>query len=254
MDAAWNLADAAIVTLSLETIQKGIEHSNSIDPSLMNPAIRYLSEPSMYGELQFDENGVKVFSSDDIIFSQYIGSTISSQTIRRILPITVGLTPIYPMPTFNERIYIQGSGLYSNSIERIVAFINGFALLIILFTLLITILGRNHPIIAISSPLFLSLFCLGAILLLISTYFATITQTPILCATSVWLLTIGFNLMFSSLFVKTLRIYYIFSRSKLRRIKISNLKLSLLLLGFVSIDIILNIIWSSTGKNIEYRI
>jgi len=67
------------------------------------------------------------------------------------------------------------------------------------------------------------------------------------CIFRVWLLGIGFFLVFGALFAKSFKVWRLWSSNLTKQVSISNLQLFGLVAGFVSIEIILLIIYTSVG-------
>jgi len=238
-------AGAAMTVL----LQKLVESSGSVEPQDLIQAAKFISVPSHWGLLQFDSFGRRFLQDKDVILVQYTDPTNTGPT-NAVLPQGVGQAAIFPAPTFDERVYVAGSGANSDNkttIEYVVIAVNSFCITIALLFMGVTIYYSNHPVIKTSTPSFLVLFCTGVVLFLLSNFFANENQTSSLCVAQIWLLTVGFNLMFSALFVKTMRIYLIFNTSKLQVVKLSNNRLLIVLGLILSLDIILNVIWESSG-------
>lgn len=84
--------------------------------------------------------------------------------------------------------------------------------------------------------------------MLSSNYFSITKVNDNYCMAHIWLLTCGFTIMSSSLFIKTFRIWYIFQRKQLTLVKMTGKTLCFWLFICLLFDIILNIIWSTTGN------
>jgi hypothetical protein len=67
------------------------------------------------------------------------------------------------------------------------------------------------------------------------------------CSSFLWLVNLGFMLLFCSLFAKTWRVYRIFSGAHLKVVKISNIKLLILTAAVVAFDIILIGVWQGVS-------
>ena len=117
----------------------------------------------------------------------------------------------------------------------------------ILTALTLVTLYRNHPVLRSASPRFILTSLGGVALMLIAVVFWVSEATVANCNGFNWCINLGFILTFAPLFAKTWRIYRIFGRKKLSVIKISNRKLSLIVLGIVSTEILLLSIWQSVG-------
>ena len=99
---------------------------------------------------------------------------------------------------------------------------------------------RGHSIFKAASVPFQYTELFGVILLYVSTIVWVQTPTPVMCTTFNWLINLAFKLTFSPLFVKIYRLHRIFNNGKkLQRVKLSNAKLSVLVLVDIAADIII---------------
>ena len=131
------------------------------------------------------------------------------------------------------------------------------SVLVLLVTLLyhiIHIAGRKRHSIKAGSPKlnhFIFLGCylvVGSIILSTTTVGFSISSTAIfkaLCYIEVWLQNIGVTLVFSTLFVKYYRLYFVFIRTYNHRINLSNGILSIIVIILVFVDIVLLTIGTS---------
>ncbi|KAL5007052.1 hypothetical protein ScPMuIL_015858 [Solemya velum] len=104
---------------------------------------------------------------------------------------------------------------------------------------------RKHKIIKMSSPNINNVMLLGCILTCSSVYMrATIsTTTDVLCKMQTFLFTVGFSIMFGSLFSKMWRVNKIFSNKKLRRMKIKDSQLLVFVLLLLGINVTILVVW-----------
>ena len=117
----------------------------------------------------------------------------------------------------------------------------------ILMALTLVTLYRNHPAIRSTSPWFVLTSLSGIALMLVAVFFWVSETTVANCNAFNWCVNLGFILTFAPLFAKTWRIYRIFGRKKLSVIKITNRKLSLMVLGIISTEIVILSIWQGVG-------
>jgi hypothetical protein len=123
-------------------------------------------------------------------------------------PYNIGRPPIFPMPTWKEREFAPVQ--YGTAGEQAVVALT--ALCIALCAVLLALVLANHraPVIRAATPSFCAVIILGAILMLASNFFATLSVVDdAQCAASTWLLTVGFTLTFAALFIKTFRIWFV---------------------------------------------
>jgi hypothetical protein len=242
------LAGAAENVAKLVLLQKLIEKTGSISPLRLIHAAKYLSVPSHWGLLRFDSSGRKVSMGDDNLLYQLMNNGAEELRLQPILPQSIGSESVFPMPTYSERKYNPQQYFYSTRAEWAVAWITAVSMLIIVVLAGITIHHREHAVFKAASPLYLILFLLGGLCLLSSNYFALPLQSAAFCTAQIWCLTLGFTLMFSALFMKTLRIYILCSASKLDLVRISDLKLLVPLIAILGLDFVLNIVWQSSNS------
>ena len=221
-------------------VQKLIEASASSHvPAILNAASK-VDVPSVFHRLGFDAYGrTKAF---DVLVSEYYQVSANDDT-KIISPFNIGVPSVYPMPTWSERTFTPQ--FYAESSERLMAAVTSVVIIAILCVFGSVMYHIKNPIIRATTPSFAALITGGAILMLVSNYFATLHTNSAHCSAQVWLLTTGFTMMLSSLFVKTFRIWRIFKKQKLTVIRIRDWDLFKVVLGFLLVDLILNITWQA---------
>ncbi|XP_078375007.1 gamma-aminobutyric acid type B receptor subunit 1-like [Oculina patagonica] len=145
--------------------------------------------------------------------------------------------------------------LYEESIETTVVFyvLAGAGMLFCLFCLLLNFVYRKHRFIRMSSPKFNNITVVGCLLsyveVFLSTYCssASATHDLSLCYINACLLSTGFTLAFGGIFVKTWRVYKIFTNNQMKREigKLSNISLFLRLCAGWFIDVIILSTWAA---------
>ena len=254
---------------SLIICQKLVETALSASvPALVTASLK-VSVPSLYHQLQFDEYGrtvrvnevllqyIPVAGTDIISTDPSSSSSSSSSTTHSnsssstssgvvfathlISPYNIGVPPVYPAPTWSERVWSPER--YALQLEQIMAGVNSGCIIVVVAFIVMLILQSNHMVIRAATPSFCILTCLGALLMLCSNFFHTTVETSTDCAAQVWLLTMGFTLLFSSLFIKTYRVFKIFSGRLLTPTALSNVDLLLFVGGSLMVDVILNAAW-----------
>jgi len=242
---------AAIFATGMLIIFKVIELTGSTQISNFILQSYSIRTPSHYGLLGFDEVGRFLGETKDIIFGQYV-NVGDMQTFYPLTPLSIAQKPIYPMPTWIERTF-DPNIRYSRA-EKIFFGLTSIAIFYILFFMCIILKYRFHPAIKASSPIFLFIFLVGSILLLCSNFVNTLTQNKTTCSSQVWLLTLGFTLMYGSVFTRILRILYIFNSKQLSGRFIFTDKLLVVPLAWLLIvDLIINLSWLGIkGMNVTY--
>lgn len=120
-------------------------------------------------------------------------------------------------------------------------------LLGIVALLTIVAVYRNHPVMRSASWWFILTSLSGVGLMLIGLVFWVSKATTANCNGFSWCTNLGFMLTFGPLFAKTWRIYRIFGGKKLNVIKISNRKLSTMVVFLISVEILILAIWQAVG-------
>jgi len=153
-------------------------------------------------------------------------------------PYNIGHSPVFPYPRWDERVFQPV--FYSTPAERVILALTALYILLLLMLLVLVLLNVRAPVIRAATPSFCVVSICGAACMLASNFFATYVVTAARCAAQVWLLTLGFTLLFTALFVKTFRIWRIFGQQKLTVIKMRNADLLMAVGAFVMVDVILN--------------
>ena len=125
--------------------------------------------------------------------------------------------------------------------------ISVIGLLGVLLAVIVVTVYRNHPVMRSSSWWFVLTSLGGVGLMLVSLFFWVLPVTAANCNAFSWCANLGFILTFAPLFAKTWRIYRIFGRRKLNVVKISNRKLSTMVLFFISAEIVILSSWQAVG-------
>jgi len=106
--------------------------------------------------------------------------------------------------------------------------------------------NRKSKVIVKSSPIFCYDMLLGFLLGFAALLTMVGRPSAAKCASTIWLFSLGFALVFGNLLVKTNRIYKIFLNKKLSRTVMRDKDLMLHLGGFVALECIVLILWSAT--------
>ena len=102
----------------------------------------------------------------------------------------------------------------------------------------------RHAVIRSATLSFCLLTILGAVLMLLSNYFHTSVESDSHCAAQVWLLSFGFSLLFSPLFIRTFRTWRIITTHRLTMLKLRDSDMILSVGGFILVDCIINGVWT----------
>jgi len=212
-DPSYYASTAAISAVLLQNAYQLIPvHLNA--SSAMVEAIAAMSrvyEQTFFAWLQVNPLGVVPIETLPVSQSQARDTVGTFEIVSPISSATAAF--VYPMPTWDERIYAP---IYAaTTIERVVLVIAGLGLLYLLVLLAIVVIYRNTPIWKAASPLFLVLMLIGALAMLSSVFFWTLYETDTSCSLHVWLFSLGYTTLFAALFAKTWRVFQIFNSNTL---------------------------------------
>ena len=225
---------------ALNMVQKFIELAGAYDVESLRAAGKSISVPTVTGTLQMDPYGRPVV--DDPVAYQVLlnGSNII------IAPYSISVDPILPMPQFWERSFQPH--FLSQGVEKAAVAFTALSMAATLSLIVMFIVYRAHPVMKASTPLFCVLMALGGLLMQSSVFATGLYVTTACCQAQVWLLTVGFSMLFGALFMKTYRVWRIFNAGKkLMKVAITNRQLLGALAALLSFDVILNIVWSAMG-------
>jgi basic membrane protein A and related proteins len=123
----------------------------------------------------------------------------------------------------------------------------GIALLVCVLFLVLTAVYREKRVIRFSSPVFLALSLIGAMMMLTSVYpLSTAPPTQDTCIWAPWLLALGFSVFIGGLLAKNWRIYRVFSGAgSLRVTKISNTQLIPFVVACCASNVLLLILFTT---------
>ena len=225
---------------ALNMVQKLIELAGAYDVESLRAASKSISVSTVTGTLQMDPYGRPVV--DDPVAYQVLqnGSNII------IAPYSISVNPILPMPQYWERVFQPH--FLSQPLEKGAVAFTALSMCVTLLLMVMFIVYRAHPVMKASTPLFCVLMALGGLLMQSSVFATGLYVTTVCCQAQVWLLTVGFSMLFGALFMKTYRVWRIFNAGKkLMKVAITNRQLLIALAWLLSFDVILNIVWSATG-------
>jgi hypothetical protein len=117
----------------------------------------------------------------------------------------------------------------------------------VLVSLGLVLIFRHKVIIRSSSVPFLCAILVGMALLRAAMIPWSVEPTAASCSSFLWLINLGFMLLFCPLFAKTWRVYRIFSGAHLKVVKISNVKLLAGTAAIIALDVILIGVWQGVS-------
>lgn len=152
---------------------------------------------------------------------------------------------IYPAPAWVDR--FPPSNDFSDA-EIAMYVLAAFGITVTIICLLGIILFHTKRVIAASSPIFLCLVCFGAGVAMGCIFFWRYTYiTDVDCYCRIWFLAMGFNIAYSALFVRTLKIDRLWSAQNIQTKPLHTWEMALIFLGLVTFQIILLVIWSGVS-------
>ncbi len=219
-------------------IQGSAELSNSLEPENMHNMINRISQPTFYGQLQFNSFGQ--------IVETEVGATLQFNGTNDdviVLPIAASANElIYPMPAWNERQELIA--WYSTTEELGIVIVAGIGILACFVMMILFASWRDRPQIIASSLLFVELIILGAAMIYASLFFWVLETTTAMCNLRYWLSGVGFVLMFSALLTKAWRVWRIFHEHSLKMIKLTNMYLLRIMAVALTIEMVVLAVWS----------
>jgi len=241
----------AVFMGNLVITQKLLEAARSTNYNDIIMASHSISEPSMFGLIQFDSYGRLVTITNNLVVGM-ISSTSTSYSFNPIFPVAV-VDVVFPMPKWSERTY---SAHQRNSVaEKNMLAVNIVICVIIFCFMLFTFVAKYNRVIMAASPPFLGLFLIGNLFLVFSLMIFNLDPTSGECAGTIWLFSLGFDLMYLSLILKNFRINKIFNITKLfNKQKMNNFYLFKYLMLFFSMRMLFLFVWNINGGMISVLI
>jgi len=152
--------------------------------------------------------------------------------------------------TCDDSVLLVISPKYWSPNSAIAAFgqaMGGLGLALVSVSMAVVVLYRHKVVIRSASVPFLLVILVGMGLLLAAMIPWAEEATHSSCSAFLWLVNLGFMLLFCPLFAKTWRVYRIFSGSHLKVVKISNHKLLAAVAAVVLLDIVLVAVWQGVA-------
>jgi hypothetical protein len=151
---------------------------------------------------------------------------------------------IYPLAFWEERDQrLQG---YQDAAEKVIVAITAVLIAAALGLAVFVIYhSRTHRVIIASSPPFLLLMIVGALIMYTGVILWALYNTTPVCNAVAWCLGVGFIVMYGSLFGRTFRILQIITKSKYRPVKFTNTRLFLFVGILVGVELVILVLWTS---------
>eukprot|EP01122_Echinamoeba_exundans_P006361 TRINITY_DN1767_c0_g1_i4.p1 TRINITY_DN1767_c0_g1~~TRINITY_DN1767_c0_g1_i4.p1 ORF type:complete len:809 (+),score=184.95 TRINITY_DN1767_c0_g1_i4:215-2641(+) len=222
-----------------EVLHRAIERARSWDPVRVQQALSQIQFTSFWGKITF--NGFGYNELYPFTQVQY-----NDQALSEIIYPLIASTQdtVYPIPLWEER--SQRLYAYWQMSEKAIVGLAGiFMILTFAMMLFVVILSNRHRVIKAASPPFLLLFLFGSLLLYTGVIMWSLYVPTAVCNAVAWCLSVGFVVMFGSLFGRTFRILQIIKKSKYAPVKFTNKRLLVFVSLLVAVDVIVLIIWTS---------
>ena len=215
--AVFSAVSASALNVAIKLLEKALTD----DPSALQAASTQISVPSFWTRVQFDVYG-RIVPSDATIYQIKSTSPVTGiDDIQYVSPLTIGIDPIFPIPSWDERVFDDGwlSGKNGNR-DKVIVAVSSVLIVYCAMWLLFVLSHASDPVVRTSTPAFCALVIVGNITMIASNYFATSYVTDAHCKAAPWLLSLGFTLCYSG---KTARLNkFNTHREKGKRKKVKN--------------------------------
>ena len=221
-------------------IQKAAELMGVTNPTAtdLKLAFSQISSASHYGNLVLDADGR--FSDRPYPFNQVINGL-------SLLQFPTGhATPVYPQPTWQERITPTLTAFYRNPSETGILIIVGISILFAEVILVSVIMFRKHKVIVAATAEFCFVICIGATLMLCVPFLWSLNENDFTCNAKIWWIHIAFVMVLVPILLKTYRLMRFFaSGNNLNIGRITTPMLRKYLIIIVGCVILYLIVWLS---------
>eukprot|EP01125_Pyxidicula_operculata_P000425 TRINITY_DN10459_c0_g1_i1.p1 TRINITY_DN10459_c0_g1~~TRINITY_DN10459_c0_g1_i1.p1 ORF type:complete len:827 (-),score=177.16 TRINITY_DN10459_c0_g1_i1:146-2626(-) len=231
-------------------VESAVEKAKSSDPVEINKVLSIVLENSFYGTLGFN-----TFGQND---KKQVGTVMFDKNLVLQLVSPLGSSTaelIYPFPEWDKR---EFSSSYLGKGSEIAMFvIYGLTIAYTATCFGFLIKHWNRRSVKASSPIFLSIMLGGSLVLYSTVPFWMLHTNEGSCHMRVWLLNLGFTLLFGTLVAKTHRIKAVFYEGKqqMKVSKFSNSKLMVICAVLVLIDMVILAVWSGvTQPNVQIAV
>lgn len=218
-------------------IKNALERAKSIQWEDFRDSLMRTSLPTLMGTIQYDgSQRAEMLTS----MLQRLNGTWSV-----VWPPYVSSAPlVMPVPLWTERIY---NDQYT-AVEWTFMAIASVLILATLCVLMLIFKWRHEQIINASMPLFLILIGLGSVLIYTSIFFWLNHQlSAISCIVRVWMLNVGFALMFGTLFSKNYAVLKIWTANLTKKTHITKKSIMLIVLCIASVHLVLLLVYTFAG-------
>jgi len=232
---------AGLATAAGLLLQESINKANSLDQIKVANEMKRINLDTFLGKLSFNVHNEQMLEGP---FIQYTNTSDEAVVVGPLLNALA--TFIYPMPTWEERIFDTSFGNYIS--EWIILSCVLICVIISLSFGAFILFNINTKVIVGASPVFLAGIIIGSLMI----YGGVLCLTPdnmttLRCHLRLWLVFVGTSVLFGCLFAKTWRVYKIHkSAKKLESVSISNIRVALFAGSFAIGQIVLSLVYSLT--------
>lgn len=222
------LASSELFTIDVQVIDKFSQVVKQARDLLIQVTVSDAAVLKGVVEQEVGDNGVAQFKLLKILASPESAVTVNFNTIPSG-PEDVNFTIVISQCNEGSQAYLVESEyhcLQVNDVKqplRISIYVLASVLIALSIALLvILIVKRNHSVIRKASPVLCWVIVIGAILCYVSTYFWLQTGDGF-CVLRVWLLCLGFAMMYGSFFAKEWRLWRLFTVNSVKPMTVSSL-------------------------------
>jgi hypothetical protein len=248
---------AAAVAAAL-VLNRAVESCNCSSPAGIAAALQAVSvASSFFGPLSFDEQG-RLRSASWLALQVLPASPSSSSAdadadaaaaddvATVVAPLEkAAARAVFPMPSWSDR--VARSRLYTRGSEW--AVLAGVLVALCYFASLLWLVAshRDAVVIRSSSPAFLYATLAGAALFVCAPAVWVLDETRATCAARVWLLSIGFTMVFAALLTKSYRVHRIFEPARLKDKVVSTRTLLAAYFGALACEVAFLAVWTAVA-------
>ena len=243
--AAASTTTAVLATLVPLTVQKAMENMGSAapTPAQLSDAVVGVNSASAYGRIAYDQ--WRRMQDRSYLAVQFgLDQSVAAQT-RQLTPLQVGVPPVYPSPTWSERVFVAGD---PGAVPAAAAAPTAVALLYLVLLLVGLIALWAQPAVRAHTPAMQVCTLAGCAMLLVTNLLGTPTaQSNGTCMGQVWTLALGYTLAVVPANLKTVRLFLIFYQRTVARRAIVDCHLLIALSVVAALDAVVLSVWTAVA-------
>ncbi|KAL5473441.1 hypothetical protein EMCRGX_G027926 [Ephydatia muelleri] len=218
VDAIWAAGLGLNATLGQSVVLENFTYDSDNTSALIYQNTKNLRFRGMTGIVSFDANGGR---TGMVRYFQYRSNGMGGISEGHLIGVVPSSGSVFfedelnGIPTDKEEVYI------SHALFAVYTVISCLGILITVGILIFNLVFAKKRVVKLSSPYLNVMIIVGAILFYIDIILfgvdGGITSSAIassLCMARIWVASLAFTLVFSTVFVKTWRVYYIFSNAR----------------------------------------